>query len=249
MAASTRVTRQAKAAASQRAAKERRERIMIVGLAAVLVIVLAIELPKVLKSSSSSSSSSAPPAAPVTSVPGSTAPASAKTTSKALRVALNQPPHDVFATRTAGTPSAIGNVPVPAGRHDPFATPGSAAAAVAPPVPKPKTVASTLPGTIIIGTPGKGRVAVKGWIVILASIPTGEGEGVAKTFAATARKQSLGTVSILNSSNRRPLRGGYWVVYVGPYNTLGAVAGAAGRVHGAGFGTAYIRELIVYKKK
>ena len=109
--------------------------------------------------------------------------------------------------------------------------------------------ANVIPGTIVIGKPGAGRVAVKGWIVILASIPTGNGEDAATSFAAQARKRSIGTVSVLNSSNKRPLRGGYWVVYTGPYNTLAQVSVAASQVHGSGFTSAYIRELIVYKKK
>jgi hypothetical protein len=45
------------------------------------------------------------------------------------------------------------------------------------------------------------------------------------------------------------LRGGYWVVYTGPYPGLSAVNTAAKHVHGSGFGDAYIRELVVYKSK
>ena len=46
---------------------------------------------------------------------------------------------------------------------------------------------------------------------------------------------------------RSPLRGGYWVVYSGPYSTLGAVSRRAGDIHAAGYRTAYIRELIAYR--
>ena len=99
----------------------------------------------------------------------------------------------------------------------------------------------------MIGTPGGGRHASHGWIVILASIPTGEGRGSATSFAATARAKGITPVSVLNSSNRRPLRGGYWVVYTGPYATLNAVTTRAGGVHSQGYPTAYIRELIVYR--
>lgn len=99
----------------------------------------------------------------------------------------------------------------------------------------------------MIGTPGGGRHASHGWIVILASIPTGEGKGSATSFAAHARAKGITPVSVLNSSNRRPLRGGYWVVYTGPYATLNAVTSRAGSVHSQGYPTAYIRELIVYR--
>ena len=44
-----------------------------------------------------------------------------------------------------------------------------------------------------------------------------------------ARARNVGALSVLNSSNRRPLRGGYWVVYSGPYATLGAVSRRARR--------------------
>ncbi len=104
-----------------------------------------------------------------------------------------------------------------------------------------------LPQTIVIGKPGGNRVAKHGWIVILASIPTAEGRSSATSFAAKARTAGLSPVSVLNSSNRRPLRGGYWVVYTGPYATLSAVNSRAGSVHSRGYPTAYIRQLIVYR--
>jgi hypothetical protein len=65
-------------------------------------------------------------------------------------------------------------------------------------------------------------------------------------FARDARP-NVGALSVLNSSNRRPLRGGYWVVYSGPYSTLGAVSRRAGDIHASGYRTAYIRELIAYR--
>jgi hypothetical protein len=92
-------------------------------------------------------------------------------------------------------------------------------------------------------------VTVQGWIVILASIPTAQGADAANAFAAKARKGGVGAVSVLNSSNSKPLRGGYWVVYTGPYNTLAQVSTAADTIHGSGFKTAYIRQLVMYKAK
>ena len=66
-------------------------------------------------------------------------------------------------------------------------------------------------------------------------------------FAASARQNGLGSVAELNSSNRRPLRGGYWVVYTGPFKTLDEVSGAGPAASTrSGYATAYIRELIVY---
>lgn len=236
------------AVAQQRAAKERRQLFLVGGLCLVLVALLAFELPKLLKSSSSSSSSAPAPvvttAAP-TAVPTAT---DAKAT-KAYEAALKSPPKDVFDLRTVGSPTTLGSVATPAGLHDPFASPRSSEAAVAPVTPVTPVKVPQLPGKIVLGTPGAGKVAVTGWIVILASIPTAAGESSATSFAKTASKAGVGTISILNSSNRRPLRGGFWVVYTGPYTSLTQVSSAADNVHKSGFSSAYIRELIVYKAK
>ena len=124
-----------------------------------------------------------------------------------------------------------------AGGPDPFTGPASSAAESTP---------ARLPKQIVIGRPGGNRVAKRGWIVILASIPTNNGRGAASRFARSARG-NVGALSVLNSSNRRPLRGGYWVVYSGPYSTLAAVSRRAGGIHAAGYRTAYIRELIAYR--
>jgi hypothetical protein len=247
MATTTGIGRNRARRAADQQAKERRQKLLVGLLGGVLLIVLVFQLPKVFKSSGTSAP---PPAATTPSVPVSpetTPPASA--TSPALRAALAKAPHDVFAAKSVGSETTLGNVPTPAGLHDPFASPSSVAAKVAPAPKAPPVRAPVLPGTIVLGTPGAGRVAERGWIVILASIPTAAGQVAANSFAGQAQKRSIGKVSVLNSSNRRPLRGGYWVVYTGPYPSLGQVTSAAGRVHGAGFGTAYVRELIVYRKK
>lgn len=240
--------RRTQRAAADREAKERRQKIIAAVGVVVLLLLLALELPKTLdrlKSSSSSSSSSsstvpiAPPAAPD---------ASAARAAKEYRVLLRQPRHDVFVQRQITSSSTLGSVATPAGLHDPFAQPNTPQAAAAPPAQKP-VASSPLPGTIVIGTPGANKVTVQGWILILASIPTAQGKASASSFAAKAGSAGIGAVSILNSSNRRPLRGGYWVVYTGPYNTLAEVSAAANGVHGSGFATAYIRQLVVYKAK
>ena len=227
--------RRRSAYAARMAAKRQRQKYLIIGCLVVLAALLAYEIPHTLHlvNNSSTPTTAAPPA-PVAATP-----------SKSRRIpAKLHGTGDPFASRALpnGDAQALGETP----GHDPFAAPGSASAPAAPPVTKP--VSSPLPQQIVIGTPGAGRVAVRGWIVILASIPTGEGRAAAVKFAAHAN-QSLGALQILNSSNRRPLRGGYWVVYTGPFNTLAQVSQRADAVHGAGYPTAYIRELIVYKAK
>jgi hypothetical protein len=125
---------------------------------------------------------------------------------------------------------------VTAGGPDPFK--GGSQAAVSAPRP--------IPTQIVVGQPGGNRVASHGWIVILASIPSGTGRGSAASFARDARAK-VGSLSILNSSNRRPLRGGYWVVYSGPYGSLEAVSRRAESIHASGYGSAYIREFLAYR--
>lgn len=212
----------------------------------LLLLILVIQVPKLLSRGGGSSHSAAPAtAAPVTpSVPETTAPQA----TKAYRAALKQAPHDLFTIRHVAGDNTLGSVATPAGLHDPFAQPHTSQAAIAPPTQKP-VAASPLPGTIIVGTPGANKITVQGWIVILASIPTAQGATAANSFAAQARKGGFGTVSVLNSSNRKPLRGGYWVVYTGPYNTLAQVSTAADTIHSSGFKTAYIRQLVMYKAK
>ncbi len=218
--------------------------IMVVALGVVLLALLAFQLPKLLKSSGSSSTE-APPAVPTTAAP---TPAVANSPA-ALRAALKLPARDVFQRPSMTVEATLGSVAPPPGLHDPFASPNSVGAAEAPAAPPAPVQTTSLPGTIVLGTPGPGKVAVQGWIVILASIPTSDGRNSAQAFASKARQAGLSSVSVLDSSSRQGLRGGYWAVYAGPYTSLSQVSTAATAVHAAGFGSAYIRQLLVYKAK
>lgn len=214
----------ASAAAAQRpgaaraAAKQRRQTVMLIVLAAVLAALLAWQLPQLLDRSSASTPSAAPVAAAPT-----------RPTNSEYKGAGGDP--------FAGNPLPNQDArPVKAGGADPFKGGGPTAVAEQP-----------IPGqVIVVGQPGGHRVATHGWIVILASIPTRNGRASAVQFARGAGKR-VGSVSILNSSNRRPLRGGYWVVYSGPYPTLAAVSRRSANVRAAGYDGAYIRELITYR--
>jgi hypothetical protein len=207
------------------AAKQRRRKIILVVLAVVLAALLAYQLPHLLQRSSGNSS--AAPAAPPASI--------SQPEGKRLRGGGNGA--DPFAVKSLPNGDARA---VAAGGPDPFTgTSASSSSSAA-------SSTAALPTRIVIGRPGGDRVARRGWIVILASIPTNNGRPAALRFAREARS-SVGGLSVLNSSNRRPLRGGYWVVYSGPYSTLGAVSRRADGIHAAGYRTAYIRELIVYR--
>jgi hypothetical protein len=204
--------------AARAAAKQRRQMMMLVVLAVVLAALLAYELPHLLKSS-------AAPAPAASAAPAAPAPHR-----------LKLPRHAAGGDPFSGTPTPNQDArPVTGGGPDPFK--GG---------PQPTVPARPIPGQIVIGRPGGHRVASHGWIVILASIPTRNGHTSAVYFARGARAR-VGSLSILNSSRRRPLRGGYWVVYSGPYPTLGVVSRRAGSIHGAGYRSAYIRELITYR--
>jgi hypothetical protein len=238
MASAAVARRPGSARAAQAAAKQRRKTILLVGLVVVLAGLLAYELPHMLKRSDGNSSS----ATSAASAPSSSAPA---------------PRHDakpLHGSRTGADPFAVKALPnrdaraAAAGGPDPFTAPAPPAPspAVSAPAPPAAAASSALPKQIVIGRPGGDRVATHGWIVILASIPTRSGRDSAFRFARVAHAR-VGALSILNSSHRRPLRGGYWVVYSGPYSTLRAVSRQAGDIHAAGYRTAYIRELITYR--
>jgi hypothetical protein len=230
--------RRATAYAEKMRAKQKRQTIIVVVLCVLLLGVLAYELPKEL----SRSKPQALPVVPVAPTPSSTAKSDAL---RAWRALQHQTVVDPFSAAASGgtEPAARDDIAVPAGLHDPFASSG----AVTTPTTTTPSQSSPLPEKIVIGAPGAGRIAVHGWIVILASIPTAQGRASAQAFASKATSAGIGSVAILNSSNRRPLRGGYWVVYTGPFSTLSAVSAVAGGIHTQGYATAYIRELIVYQ--
>jgi hypothetical protein len=211
------------------AAKKRRQVIFVAVLAVILVALLAYEIPHVLAQPHGNRTSTAP-AAQAATTPLTASGHQAKPLSGSGNGT------DPFAAKSLPN----GDVRAVAGGPDPF-TPSAASlpssAATSP---------AALPEQIVIGRPGGHRVAKHGWIVILASIRTRNGQAAAARFARGARG-SVGALSVLNSSNRRPLRGGYWVVYSGPYKSLQAVSQRAGDIHAAGYRTAYIRELIAYR--
>jgi hypothetical protein len=250
------VSRRRKTAfADATAAKQRRQKIIIIVGCVLLALILAYEVPHTLKLVNKSSATPAASSTSSSVVSAPTTAAAAATGSKALRKLRKHFPVDPFSSgQVAGGVPAYGAVAGPKGLHDPFVSTGSSSSSSAVSTSSTPATTSTpvvhiLPKQIVIGAPGAGRIASHGWIMILASVPTGQGRSKATQVAKQARNHGLTFVSILNSSKSRPLRGGYWVVYTGPYPTLGSVNTAAKHVHSSGFGDAYVRELIVYKSK
>jgi hypothetical protein len=228
MTSSSAGTRRRTAYAARAAAKQRRQRnVAIVGFV-VLIVIAGYEVPHILKSLHHHGTT----ALATTTSPGPTAVAP-----KRIRL-TRATGTDPFAARSLASDDPTVGQAIPG--NDPFEPYAAARPSQA------STAAQPLPQTIVIGSPRNGQAAVHGWIVILASIPTGEGRSSAEAFVQRAASR-LGNLSILNSSNSKPLRGGYWVVYNGPFRTLGEVSKQASAVHAAGYPSAYIRELIVYR--
>ena len=224
MASGAAIGRRGSANNARVAAKQRRQKILVGVLAGVLAAMLAYEVPHLLKRSSVSSPV-AVPAAPAASTP------------KHVSRHGGGNGADPFAAKSLPDGDAHA---VAGGGPDPFTRSSASSSSSS------ARSTAALPSRIVIGRPGGHRVAKRGWIVILASIPTRNGRHAALSFAHGARR-TIGGVSVLNSSSRRSLRGGYWVVYTGPYSTLTAVSRRAGNIHAAGYRSAYIRELVTYR--
>jgi hypothetical protein len=225
MASAAAIRRRGSANNARIAAKQRRQKILVVMLAVVLVALLAYQLPNVLERSSGNSSAAV-----------GAAPAASIRNPERKRLPGGGNGADPFAVKSLPNGDARA---VTASGPDPFTGSSASSSSSA-------ASSAALPKQIVIGRPGGNRVAKRGWIVILASIPTNNGRRAALRFARGARG-NVGGIKVLNSSNRRPLRGGYWVVYSGPYSTLDAVSRRAGSIHAAGYRSAYIRELIAYR--
>lgn len=237
-------TRAQKRHAQIRAAKERKQKIIAFGGLGVLAIVLAIQGPRFLDLVSGGSD---PVSVGAPIIPETVHPKNSAGSARGLR--FLKAGGDPFASRAlADNDPAPGAVAAPAGAHDPFAESAGALAPaqVSAPATAPAPVPSPLPKQIVLGTPTPGAVARHGWIVVIASIQTRFGRAYAERFATRARRNGLGDVSVLNSSTRKPLRAGYFVVYTGPFVTLSAVQRSAAHVHAFGFRTAYVREILRY---
>jgi hypothetical protein len=220
----------------ERAAKERRKKLLLVAGICMLLAVLAVQVPRTLNMLKSDSSSSGLSGG-VTSTP-TKAPAT-KASKRALRFRRAKVDDPFAARRITDAESRPGAVGASGGLHDPF-QPNSAA-----PASPPHPLSPSIPRQIVVGTPGR-RAPRRGWTVVLASIPTSHSRGQAVRFARSARAHGVGDARVLKSSSRNRLRPGYWVVYSGVYRHLSGVERAAARVHARGYRTAYIRQLVRY---
>ena len=229
---------QQKRIADAAAKKQRRQKVIAFGGLGVLAILMFIQGPKLLNAlggpdTSTPAAVAATPAPPVRD---------SEKKARALRLLKTGP--NPFASRFLpdNDPQA-GSVPGPGGTHDPFAPGAGPRPATPAPAPAAAPVAAPLP---VVGTPKPGAIAKRGWIVVLASVPTRVGRASAERFAALARRNGLGSSSVLDSSTRKPLRAGYYVVYTGPFASLPAVQRSAAHVQAIGYRTAYVRQILRY---
>jgi hypothetical protein len=232
---------QQKRIATAAAAKQRRQKVFAFGGLGVLAVLMFIQGPKLLDAfGGSDPAPTALSETPIVPVPESNG------NPRALRL-LKATGADPFASRLlADNDPQAGSVSGPGGTHDPFAKEAvpSPATPAAPHAEDP--VAAPLTGKIVVGTPKPGAVAKRGWIVVLASIQTRFGRPYANRFATRVERNGLGSVAVLDSSTRKPLRSGYYVVYTGPFASLDAVQRSAAHVHAFGYRTAYVREILRY---
>jgi hypothetical protein len=218
------------------AAKERRKKLLAFAGLGLLLVVLAIQVPRTLDTlRSEGPGSGVTTSSGVTSTPGQSS--AGKVSRRSPRFLRTIKADDPFAARRVTDGEAR---PGAVGARDLFQQPSSAAPRPAPAAPAPR-----VPQRIIVGTPGT-RAPRVGYTVVLASIPTSNSRASAVRFARTARARGVRGVGVLRSSTRNRLRAGYWVVYSGMYRNAAGAQRAAAQVHARGYRTAYLRQLVRY---
>lgn len=168
---------------------------------------------------------------------------------------------------TAAPAEATGVAPAPATPGGATATPGGVTATPAPLtrpprrspllnrfqpkdpfVPKVRTDTGTAGGaqpTTAVApqpTPAPARTVQTGHTVVLASIRATRGRGLGRTLSR-ARAAGLPNVRIVNSSNYRGLRAGYFAVVSGPFQNRSAAQRALRQARVSGFPRAYLRRV------
>ena len=220
------------------AAKVRREKIILAVGALLLVGLVAWQGPKTLKKLHGKTAPAAPASSP--------SPSSATTATQAPKAVTRAELQRLAAY--AGKDPFVPQVNASAGSAPPPLASGPAVrssdfVAKDPFVPQLTLTGS---GSSAPSTPGEASRAPATrvpYIVMVASIPIGEGRAAAERAAARARTRGIQSVKIAVSSNYATLRSGFYAVYSGPYETLGQTLSALERVRGHGYVSAYTRQI------
>jgi hypothetical protein len=245
---------------AKRAAKAKKEKILLAVCGVLLLGILAFEGPKTLKKLRGGSAVPAPatvaPSSASTSAGGAGA-ASSVAKAGDFAATRHMASKDPFAAQLgteAAASSPVTSVAGPAVREshfvqkDPFiqqltfAAPAPAASATAPPTTP--AAGKSASGKHATTKPAVGKAEANGnYIVMVASIPISDGRGAASAEAAKARSHGISSVNIVDSSRYPTLRTGFYAVYAGPYPTLAELLPALEQVRGKGYPSAYTRRL------
>jgi hypothetical protein len=142
---------------------------------------------------------------------------------------------DADAVLIATLPQAVAPSEDPLAPEEPVAPPPPAAATTTaparPPAPARRDGLVTWPA---------GR---DGWTVVLASLPSQAGRGVAVDRAKAASQSGVPNVGILETNEFSSFHSGYLVVFSGVHRTEEAAQRAAEAAHDEGYRDAYAREV------
>jgi hypothetical protein len=115
------------------------------------------------------------------------------------------------------------------------------APATAPEPPRQRTQPTARRGNRLTRWPA----ATTGWTIVLASLPSGQGNGASATRQAReAARSGLPKVGVLVSSGFSSLHPGYLVVFSGVYSDRGAAERALSDARSLGYEAAYAREIV-----
>jgi hypothetical protein len=115
-----------------------------------------------------------------------------------------------------------------------------------PALPPQETVAPPRTAAVAPGNPIEWPPNVRnGWTVVLANLPVADGRDRAVDVAKDAIETGLRNVGILDSGEFASLHPGYFVVFVGAYDTPSEAQAAAERAQARGYEAAYIRQITV----
>jgi hypothetical protein len=157
------------------------------------------------------------------------------------------------AVADSGRESSTLNVTHPGSVREPVPPPSTATVAL-PSVPRgtpttkgpPETPTNPPPPSSAAPPPGSlvpWPASRNGYTVVLESIPTSAGRGLAVQRARSASKAGLPQVGVLTSSLYSSLHPGYYVVFSGIYASKSRADAAAGTAAGKGFTAAYSRQI------